>query len=101
MNHSTLPGSFWTGTWKPIMKGNRMKMRQFLVFPYPEEVGLAPSWAAGVVRDGKDEKMVPTEAVVFMLAGSREGKMEIPESKVNELGPKEDCEEQNAIPARR
>ena len=23
-----------------------MKMRQFLVFPYPEEVGLAPSWAA-------------------------------------------------------
>jgi hypothetical protein len=47
------------------------------------------------------KKMVPTEAVVFMLAGSREGKMEIPESKVNELGPKEDCEEQNAIPARR
>ena len=47
------------------------------------------------------KKMVPTEVVVFMLAGSREGKMEIPESKVNELGPKEDCEEQNAIPARR
>ena len=54
-----------------------MKMRQFLVFPYPEEVGLAPSWAAGVVRDGKDEKMVPTEAVGCMLAGGREGKMEI------------------------
>ena len=24
-----------------------MKMRQFLVFPYPEEAVLAPSWVAG------------------------------------------------------
>ncbi len=55
-----------------------MKMRQFLVFPHPEEVGLAPSWAAGVVGDGKDEKVVPTEAVGCMLAGGREGQMEIP-----------------------
>ena len=54
-----------------------MKMRQFLVFPYPEEAGLAPSWAAGVVRDGKDEKTVPTEAVGCILPGGREGKMEI------------------------
>jgi prolyl oligopeptidase len=52
-------------------------MRQFLVFPYPEEAGLALSWAAGVVRDGKDEKMVPTEAVGCMLVGGWEGKMEI------------------------
>jgi hypothetical protein len=54
-----------------------MKMRQFLVFPYPEEAGLAPSWAAGIVRDGNDEKIVPTEAVESMLAGGWEGKMEI------------------------
>ena len=47
-----------------------MKMRQFLVYPYPEEVGLAPSWAAGVVRDEKNEKMVPTEAVGCMLAAT-------------------------------
>ncbi len=54
-----------------------MKKRQFLVFPYPEEAGLAPSWASGVVRDGKDEKMVPTEAFGCILVGVREGKMEI------------------------
>ena len=47
-----------------------MKMRQFLVCPYPQEVGLAPSWAAGVVRDEKNEKMVPTEAVACMLAAT-------------------------------
>jgi hypothetical protein len=38
-------------------------MTQFLVFPFPEEAELAPSWAAGVARDGKDEKNGPTEAV--------------------------------------
>ena len=54
-----------------------MKMRQLLVFPYPEEAGLAPSWAAGIVRDGKDEKTVPTEAVGRMLARGQEGRMEI------------------------
>jgi hypothetical protein len=54
-----------------------VKMRQFLVFPYPEEAWLAPSWASGIVRDGSDEKMVPTEAVGSMLAGGWEGKMEI------------------------
>ncbi len=54
-----------------------MKKRQFLVFPYPEEAGLAPSWAAGVVRDGKDERMVPTEAVGCTVPGGWEGKMEI------------------------
>jgi hypothetical protein len=47
-------------------------------FPYPEEVGPTPSWVAGVVRDGKDEKIVPMEAYRYMLAGVREGKMEIP-----------------------
>ena len=52
-------------------------MRQFLIFSYPEEAGLAPSRAAGVVRDGQSEKTVPTEGVGCMLAGGREGKMEI------------------------
>ena len=48
-----------------------------MVFPYPEEAGLAPSWAAGVVRDGKDETMVPTEAGGCILPGGSEGKIEI------------------------
>jgi hypothetical protein len=52
-------------------------MRQFLGFPYPEEAGLAPSWPAGVARDGKDEKTAPTEAMGSILAGGREGEMEI------------------------
>ena len=30
------------------------QLRQFQVFTYPEEPELAPSWAAGVARDGKD-----------------------------------------------
>jgi hypothetical protein len=46
-------------------------------FPYPEELGLSPSWAVAVVRDGEDEKMVPTEAVGCKQAGSREAKMQI------------------------
>lgn len=39
--------------------------------------GLASSWAIGVAPDVKDEKTVPTEAVGIILAGGREGKMEI------------------------
>jgi hypothetical protein len=31
-------------------------MRPGLGFPYPEEAGLAPLWAAGVAPEGKDEK---------------------------------------------
>jgi hypothetical protein len=54
-----------------------MKMRQFLVFPCPEEPRPALSWAAKVVRDGKNEKTVPTEAIGCTLVGGREGKMEI------------------------
>ena len=51
-----------------------MKMRQSLVFPYREEARLAPSWAAGIVRDEYVEKMVPTEAVGSMLAGKAKWK---------------------------
>jgi hypothetical protein len=47
------------------------------VFTYPEEAGLAPLWAAGVAREGKDEKTAPTEAVGCILPAGREGKMEI------------------------
>jgi len=35
---------------------NRLKMTQFLVLPYQEEAGLAPSWPAGVARDENDER---------------------------------------------
>ena len=52
-------------------------MRQLLVSPYPEEARLAPSWPAGVAGDGKNEKTVPMEAIGSILAGDREGKMEI------------------------
>ena len=59
-----------------------MKMRQFLVYPYPQEVGLAPSWAAGLIRHEKNERMVPTEAVECMLAatGKAEWKSRVKES---------------------
>jgi len=62
-------------------------MGQFLVFPYPEpeEAGLAPSWAAGVAGDGKDEKTAPTEAVGCIFAG-RAGKIEIPGHAVVDEG---------------
>jgi hypothetical protein len=46
-------------------------------FPYPEALGPSPSWAVAVVRDGEDEKMVPTEAVGCKRAGSGEAKMQI------------------------
>jgi hypothetical protein len=52
-------------------------MRTLLGFPYPEEAGLAPLWAAGVAREGKDEKTTPTEAVLCILTAGREAKMEI------------------------
>jgi hypothetical protein len=52
-------------------------MRTLLGFPYPGEVGLAPLWAAGVAREGKDEKTTPTEAVLCILTAGREAKMEI------------------------
>ena len=48
-------------------------------FPYRDEVGPTPSGVAGVVRDGKDEKIVPMEAYRYLLAGVREDKMEIPD----------------------
>jgi hypothetical protein len=52
-------------------------MRRLLGFPYPEEAGLAPLWAAGVAPEGKDEEMAPTEAVGCILTAGREGKLEI------------------------
>jgi hypothetical protein len=52
-------------------------VRPLLGFPYPEEAGLAPLWAAGVAREGKDEETAPTEAVGCIMTAGREGKMEI------------------------
>lgn len=54
-----------------------LEMKPFLVFPYPEEAGLAHSWAAGVARDGKDKKTAPTEAVGCTIDGGQEAKTEI------------------------
>lgn len=33
-----------------------LEMRHFRVVTYPEEPDLAPSWAAGAARGGKDER---------------------------------------------
>ena len=38
------------------MSEKSLKMRHFQVFAYPEEPDLAPSCAAGVARDGKNER---------------------------------------------
>ena len=38
------------------MSEKSLEMRHFRVFTYPEEPELAPSWAAGVARSGKDER---------------------------------------------
>ena len=50
-----------------------LEMSHFLVFPYPEEPGLASSWAARVARDRNDENG-PTEVIGCILVGSREAK---------------------------
>ena len=50
---------------------------RLLGFPYPEEAGLAPLWAAGLARGGKDEKTAPMEAVGCILAAGRADKMGI------------------------
>jgi hypothetical protein len=57
-------------------------MRHFRVFLYPEEAGLAPSWPAGFARDRNDERTAPTKAIGSILAGAREGKMEIPDKQI-------------------
>ena len=63
-----------------------MEMRRFLVCPYPEEVGLAPSRAAEVIRDEKNERMVPTEAVGCMLAATGKAKWKSLLESASEIG---------------
>ncbi len=45
--------------------------------PCPKEAELAPSWHAVVGQDGKEEETATSEAAGSMLAGGREGKLEI------------------------
>ena len=54
-----------------------MKVRQFLVYPYPEEVGLAPSWAAGVIRMKRMKKW-SQQRRLGVCWRRLEGKLEIP-----------------------
>jgi hypothetical protein len=56
---------------------NGLHRRPWLGVPYPEEAGRALMWAAGVAREGKEEKPAPTEAVVCILTAGREGTMAI------------------------
>src|ERR1035437_9882787 len=55
---------------------NRLKLKQFLVFPYPEETGLAPSCPAGVARNRKDEKTAQRRrrGVYWLVAGKAKWK---------------------------
>ena len=68
----------WNGPIREQCLGNRMKMRQFAGFPVPGRDRAGPPYVGRRSRSGwKDEKTVPTEAVGYMLAGGREGKMKI------------------------
>ena len=55
---------------------HRLQMSQFPVFACPEEPELAPFWAAGVARDGRNERNAPTEAVGSIIASGQEAKTE-------------------------
>lgn len=52
-------------------------MRHFVVFHYPQEVRLAPSWAARVGRDRTDKKAALTEAVWFTIEAARKPKWKL------------------------
>jgi hypothetical protein len=53
-------------------------MRRFQVLAFPKEPELAPSWAAGVARDGKKMgETAPTEAVGCMIDSGQKAKTEI------------------------
>jgi hypothetical protein len=54
-----------------------LEMRHFQVLTYPEEPELAPSWAAGVARDGKMRQTAPMGAVGCTIDGGQDGKTEI------------------------
>ena len=54
-----------------------LEMRHFLVFHYPEEARLAPSWATGVARDGKMKPTAPMVGVECMMDAAQDAKTEI------------------------
>ena len=54
-----------------------VEMRHLRVLAFPEEPGLAPSWATGVVRDGRMRKMARIEAVGCIIGLGQHRKMEI------------------------
>jgi hypothetical protein len=55
-----------------------LEMRHFQALAHLEEPGVAASWAAGVARDGRNEKTpAPMEAVGGIIAGGQEAKKEI------------------------
>ena len=55
----------------------RLIIERFPFLQYPVVAELAPSSAAGVARDGRDETTAPTEAIRFTIDASQEAKMEI------------------------
>jgi hypothetical protein len=54
-----------------------LEMRQFQVLAYPEKPELAPSRAAGVARDGKDNRNGSNGGGWCTIGGGQEAKSEI------------------------
>ena len=57
------------------MSEKSLEMRHFLVFHYPEEARLAPSWATRVAGEGLEmKKAAPTKAVGCTMEGGKKPK---------------------------
>ncbi len=54
-----------------------LELRHFPVFPYPEEAELAPSWAAELAREGKDEENGFSGGIGCRIDGVQDAKKEI------------------------
>ncbi len=62
------------------MSEKALEMRRFQVYTYPEEPDLAPSWVAGVLRDGEIRETTPMQAVGRIIDAARMAKTEILDS---------------------
>ncbi len=53
------------------------EMRHFRVSTYSEEAELAPSWVAGVAREGNNKRTASTQAIGCTIEGGQDAKTEI------------------------
>jgi hypothetical protein len=66
------------GGWDGEVFEKSLAKRHLRLFLYPEEADLAPSRAAGVARDAKNESYAPPEAVWMYNHLVQKAKTEIP-----------------------